>query len=196
LTEELPSDGQFGPIWRPDISSIELGTSFGCTNRPRVNRPSNILDSAAMRQGVRESFWLRQRLHTRVSQLEGGRGFVDEPPTNSKFLKTHVVHAVGHRPHTALACLPGTFVHPHRMDDRGSVKRLWATTGVSTHTGKRTAHANCPLWPVVVSSCCLRLASAPPWERLPEISKSRNLESQPACGLTPDARRICSVFCP
>jgi hypothetical protein len=30
-----------------------------------------------------------------------------------------------------------------------------------------------PLWPVVVSSRCLRLASAPPWERLPEISKSR-----------------------
>jgi hypothetical protein len=24
-------------------------------------------------------------------------------------------------------------MHPHRMDDRGSAKHLWATTGVSTH---------------------------------------------------------------
>ena len=30
------------------------------------------------------------------------------------------VHAVGYRPHTALTCLPGKFMHPHRMDDRGT----------------------------------------------------------------------------
>jgi hypothetical protein len=53
------------------------------------------------------------------------------------------MHAVGHRPHTALTCLPGTSMHPHRTDDRGSVKHLWATTGVST-PGKSTGHANCP----------------------------------------------------
>jgi hypothetical protein len=47
--------------------------------------------------------------HTRVSQLEGGGDFVDEPPTNSKFCFTYIVHVVGYRPHTALTCLPGTF---------------------------------------------------------------------------------------
>jgi hypothetical protein len=65
-------------------------------------------------------------------------------------------------------------MHPHRMDDRGSAKHLWATTGVPTH---RQEHGTrqLPLWRVAGSSRCLRLASAPPWERLPEISKSRNL---------------------
>jgi hypothetical protein len=53
-----------------------------------------------------------------------------------------------------------------------------ATTGVSTH---RQEHGTrqLPLWPVGVSSRCLRLASAPPWEHLPEISKSRNLSTGP-----------------
>jgi hypothetical protein len=50
--------------------------------------------------------------------------------TPSFFCCTYIVHAVGHRPHTALTCLPGIFTHPHRMDDRGSVKHLWETTGV------------------------------------------------------------------
>jgi hypothetical protein len=105
---------------------------------------------------------------SRVSQLEGGRDFVDEPPINSKFFFTYIVHAVGYRPHTALTCLPGTSMHPHRMDDRGSAKHLWATTGVSTH---RQEHGTrqLPLWRVVDSSRCLRLASAPPWERLPPL---------------------------
>jgi hypothetical protein len=68
-------------------------------------------------------------------------------------------------------------MHPHRMDDRGGVKHRWATTGVSTH---RQEHGTrqLPLWRVVVSSRYLRLASAPPWERLPETSKSRNLKSR------------------
>jgi hypothetical protein len=48
------------------------------------------------------------------------------PQQTSSFL----FYAVGYRPHTALTCLPGVFMHPHRMDDRGSVKHLWATTGV------------------------------------------------------------------
>jgi hypothetical protein len=49
---------------------------------------------------------------------------------HSKLFFTHIAHAVGYRPHTALTCLPGVFMHPHRMDDRGSAKHLWATTGV------------------------------------------------------------------
>jgi hypothetical protein len=90
------------------------------------------------------------------------------PQQTPSFFFTYAVHAVGYRPHTALTCLPGKFMHPHRMDDRGSVKRLWATTGVSTH---RQEHGTrqLPLWPVVDSSRCLRLASAPPWERLPPL---------------------------
>ena len=45
---------------------------------------------------------------------------------------TYLGHAVGYRPHTALTCLPEIFMHPHphRMDDRGSVKHLWETMGV------------------------------------------------------------------
>jgi hypothetical protein len=56
--------------------------------------------------------------------------------------------------------------HPSTWPVRGSAKHLWATTGVSTH---RQEHGTrqLPLWPVVGSSRCLRLASAPPWERLP-----------------------------
>ena len=82
--------------------------------------------------------------------------------------KQNILHAVGYRPHTALTCLPGKFMHPHMMDDRGSAKHLWATTGVSTH---RQEHGTrqLPLWPVVDSSRCLRLASAPPWEHHPPL---------------------------
>jgi hypothetical protein len=29
----------------------------------------------------------------------------------------YIVHAVGHRPHAALTCLPVKFMHPHRMED-------------------------------------------------------------------------------
>jgi hypothetical protein len=75
-------------------------------------------------------------------------------------------------------------MHPHRMDDRCSVKHLSvgnprvATTGVLTHRQEHET-SQLPLRRAVGSSRCLCLASAPPWERLPEISKSRNL-SQPA----------------
>jgi hypothetical protein len=51
-----------------------------------------------------DSYW---RTFCRVPQLEGGRDFVDEPPTHSQLFFTHIVHAVGHRPHTAVTCLPG-----------------------------------------------------------------------------------------
>jgi hypothetical protein len=30
--------------------------------------------------------------HTRVSQLEGGRDFVEEPPIHSKFFCLHILH--------------------------------------------------------------------------------------------------------
>jgi hypothetical protein len=98
--------------------------------------------------------------------------FCRRAPNKLQAFFTCIAHAVGHRPHTALTCLQGIFMHSHRMDYRGSVKHLWATTGVSTH---RQEHGTrqLPLWRVVVSSRCLRLASAPPWERHPEISKSR-----------------------
>jgi hypothetical protein len=52
------------------------------------------------------------------------------PQQTPSFFSTYIVHAVGCRPHTALACLPGICMHPHRMDDRGSAKHLWETTGV------------------------------------------------------------------
>jgi hypothetical protein len=71
----------------------------------------------------------------------------------------------------AVAVVLAAVMHPHRMDDRGSAKHLGATKGVSTHIQEHGTR-QLPLWPVVVSSRCLRLASAPPWERLPEISKS------------------------
>jgi hypothetical protein len=92
-----------------------------------------------------------------------------QPPINSEPFFTYIVHAVGHRPHTVLACLPGKFMHPHRMDDRGSVKHLWATTGVSTHSRQEHGTRQLPLWPVVGSSRCLRLTAAPPWERHPPL---------------------------
>jgi hypothetical protein len=111
---------------------------------------------------------------------KAGENFVDEPPTNSKLFFTYIVHAVGYRPHTASTCLPGIFMHPHRMDDRGSVKckTPGGNHGCLTH---RQEHGTrqLPLWRVVVSSRCLRLASAPPWERPPEISTSRNLDQRP-----------------
>jgi hypothetical protein len=57
--------------------------------------------------------------------FEGGRDFVDEAaPIHPKLYFIYIVHAVGYRPHTALTCLQGKFMHPHRMDDRGSVKHL------------------------------------------------------------------------
>jgi hypothetical protein len=52
-------------------------------------------------------------------------------------------------------------MHPHRMGDRGRGKHLWATTGVSTRRQEHRAR-QLPLWPVVDSSRCLHLASAPP----------------------------------
>jgi hypothetical protein len=76
------------------------------------------------------------------------------------FPHKYMVHAVGHRPHTALACLPGIYLCTRTgwviMVDGGSVKHLWATTGVSTHRQEARAR-------VVGSSRCSRLASAPPW---------------------------------
>jgi hypothetical protein len=57
--------------------------------------------------------------------------------TPSFFFSTYIAHAVCGRASTlhrilvtALTCLPGIFMHPHRMDDRGSAKHLWETTGV------------------------------------------------------------------
>jgi hypothetical protein len=70
-------------------------------------------------------------------------------------------------------------MHPHRTDDRGSVRCKTPVAGNHGCLTHRQEHGTrqLPLWRVVVSSCCLRLASAPPWdERPPEISKSRNLE--------------------
>jgi hypothetical protein len=52
---------------------------------------------------------------------------------------------------TALTSLPGIFMHPHRMDDRGSAKHLWATTGVSTHRQPRARDTPVAL----VAGCCL-----------------------------------------
>jgi hypothetical protein len=52
----------------------------------------------------------------------------------------------------------------------GSVQRACGQPRAFQRTDKSTGHANCPCgrWPVVGSSRCLRLASAPrPWERLP-----------------------------
>jgi hypothetical protein len=54
---------------------------------------------------------------------KAGEVLSTSPNTLQAFFLTHIAHAVGHRPHTA-------FMHPHRMDDRGSVNHLWATTGV------------------------------------------------------------------
>jgi hypothetical protein len=46
--------------------------------------------------------------------------------------------------------------------------------GCLTHRQEQHGTRQLPLWRVAVSSRCLRLASAPPWEHLlPEISKSR-----------------------
>jgi hypothetical protein len=68
------------------------------------------------------------------------------------------------------------FMHPHRAQGGwmtgavGSANHLWATTGVSTHKQEHgTRPRQLALWRgwVVGSSRCLRLASAPPWERLP-----------------------------
>jgi hypothetical protein len=97
-----------------------------------------------------------------------GRGMSEKPEPGLWPVHPYIVHAVGHRPHTALTCLPGKFMHPHRMDDRGSAKHLWATTGVSTHRQEHETR-QLPLLPVVDSSRCLRLASAPPWERHPPL---------------------------
>jgi hypothetical protein len=58
----------------------------------------------------------------------------------------------------------------------GAVQKTCGQPRVFQHTGKRQEHGThqLPFWARVVgSSRCLRLASAPPWERLPEISKSR-----------------------
>jgi hypothetical protein len=55
------------------------------------------------------------------------------------------------------------------MDDWGSVKHLWATTGVYLTHRQKHGTRQLPLWPVVVSSRCLRLASAPPWEHHPPL---------------------------
>jgi hypothetical protein len=38
--------------------------------------------------------------------------------------------------------LPGTFMHPHRIDDRGNAKHLWATTG----HGCFNTHARAGWW--------------------------------------------------
>jgi hypothetical protein len=104
---------------------------------------------------------------------KAGEALSTSPQQTLSFFSTHIVHAVGYRPHTALTCLPGIFMHPHRMDDRGSVrsvKHLWAVGnhGCLTHRQKHETR-QLPLGPVVDSSRCLRLASAPPWEHLPPL---------------------------
>jgi hypothetical protein len=69
--------------------------------------------------------------HTRVSQLEGGRDFVDEPQHTPSFFYAHRTCGRVSTPYRInLPGLPGIFMHPHRMDDQGSVKHLWETTGV------------------------------------------------------------------
>jgi hypothetical protein len=94
---------------------------------------------------------------------------------------TYIAHAVGHRPapyriNSLTACQGYLCTRTGWMTGWGSAKHLWATTGVSTHR-QGCGTRQLPLWRVVVSSRCSRLASAPLWERLPEISKSRNLEN-------------------
>jgi hypothetical protein len=80
---------------------------------------------------------------------------------------TYIVHAVGYRPHTALACLPDIYLCTCTgWMTRARAKHLWATTGISTHRQEHLAR-QLPLWLVVDSSRCSRLALAPPWERLP-----------------------------
>jgi hypothetical protein len=65
-------------------------------------------------------------------------------------------------------------MHPHRMDDWGGVKHLWATTHEQPRVFNTQAKArDTPIALVagrcIVSSRCLRLASAPPWEHHPPL---------------------------
>jgi hypothetical protein len=60
-------------------------------------------------------------------------------------------------------------MHPHRMDDRGAQCKIpVGNHGCLTHM-KKHGIRQLPLGPVVVSSRCLRLVSAPPWEHLPPL---------------------------
>jgi hypothetical protein len=59
---------------------------------------------------------------SRARDWTGHVRFCRRAPNTPQVFFTYTVHAVGYRPHTALTCLPGIFMHPHRMDDRGSVK--------------------------------------------------------------------------
>jgi hypothetical protein len=171
--ERIPRGTPFNLARRGEIAT-KTQKATQTNFRPTADaQPSHVLPLACF--GAPPSYVAAAR------QLEGGRDFVDEPapihPTLFVFnIHCTRVHAVGHRPRTAFTCLPGIFMHPHRVDDQGSVsvKHLWVTAGVST---RRQDHGTrqLPLWRVVVSSRCSRLASAPQWERLPEISKSRNL---------------------
>jgi hypothetical protein len=95
----------------------------------------------------------------RVSQLEGGRDFVDEPPMHSElFFYIRIAHAAGRASTPYRINLPARdiFMHPHRMDVRGSVKHLWATTGVSTH---RQEHGTRKL-PFVAGRCLLAVLAS------------------------------------
>jgi hypothetical protein len=117
--------------------------------------------------------------HTRVSQLEGGRDFVEEPPIHSKPLnnKTYIAHAVGYRPHTALTCLPGTYLCTRTGWMTGAVQNTCGQPRVfNTQTKARdtpialcgrslTPRVAC-VWPRLL-----------PWERLPDTSKSLAFET-------------------
>jgi hypothetical protein len=125
--------------WRPGAEAARvLGSQAWAAAPSQVHAPARAVTARPLAERLQtglpsssQTWRLPAGTPEFLNQLEGGRDFVDEPPTNSTFcLHTPIAHAVGYRPHSALTCLPGIFMHPHRTDDRGSAKHLWATTAV------------------------------------------------------------------
>jgi hypothetical protein len=89
--------------------------------------------------------------------------FCRQAPNTLRAFFTYIVHAAGHRPHTAITFLPGTFMHPHSAQDGwpGQCKTPVGNHGCLTHRQKHETR-QLPLWRVVGTSRCLRLVSAPP----------------------------------
>jgi hypothetical protein len=143
---------------------------YAVTSRhPRNTRACSFKIQAVLCIGSWNDLTTAER-HTRVSQLEGRRGFLSTSPQQTlSFFSTHIAHAVGHRPHTALTCLAARDIYAPAQDGwPGQCKTPVGNHGCLTHR-KRHGTRQLPLWPVVDSSRCLRLASAPPWEHLPPL---------------------------
>jgi hypothetical protein len=116
--------------------------------------------------------------------------FCRRAPNKLRAFFTHIAHAVGHRPHTALTCLPGIYLCTRTGWMTGEVLITCGQPRAFQHTDMQEhGTRQLPLWPVAGSSRCLRLTSAPPWERLP-------LATGPTGPTDPTAPCTrCSVLC-